>query len=201
MRERLILCHDCDLRVRVGAVPPGSTVRCPRCRARLLRHVRNSIDRTLSFALAGLLLFVVANSFPFLAMKMQGLGTETTLVTGVQSLYEQRRPLVASLVLGTTIVAPLLQLALLLYVLLPLRLGRRAPGQARCFRLLRRVQAWSMMEVFMIGVLVALVKLADIAEIVPGIALWAFVVLVPMMAASASSLDPDQVWDRIGYRA
>jgi paraquat-inducible protein A len=67
------------------------------------------------------------------------------------------------------------------------------------FRLLRRFQAWSMMEVFMLGILVSLVKLADMAKIVPGIALWSFVLLIPVVAGATSSLDPQSVWRRIGF--
>ncbi len=201
LAEQLILCHDCDLPIWLGVVPPGGSARCPRCRGMLVRRVRDSVDRTLAFALAGLLLFVVANAFPFLAMKMRGLVTETTLATGVRALYEQGRPLVASLVLLTTILAPLLHLSAILYVLLPLKLGIRMPWSVDCFRWLQRIQSWSMMEVFMLGVLVSLVKLAAMAEIVPGIALWAFVALIPVVAAATSSLDAQLVWDRIGRRA
>ena len=86
---------------------------------------------------AGLFLFIAANAFPFLAMKMQGSVTHTTLSTGVRTLYEQGSPIVASLVLLTTIVAPFLQISSLIFVLGPLRLGIRIPGQARVFRLLR----------------------------------------------------------------
>ena len=202
MAEQLILCHDCDLPNRVGVVPAGGSARCPRCRATLVRRVRDSLDRTLAFAVAGLLLLLVANAFPFLAMKMKGLVTETTLASGVLSLYAQQRPLVGSLVLLTTILAPLLHLSALLYVLLPLKLGVRAPFAALCFRWLHKIQAWSMMEVFMLGVLVSLVKLAGMAQIVPGIALWAFVALIPVMAAASelarrpAGLGPDRA-DRV----
>jgi paraquat-inducible protein A len=194
----LTLCHACDLPSRVGDVPAGGTARCPRCGSVLYRRVRDSLDRTLALALAGLFLFAAANAFPFLALKMQGNVTHTTLSTGVRALYEQGTPIVASLVLLTTIVAPLLQISSLIFVLAPLRLGRRLPGQARVFRLLRRVQPWSMMEVFILGILVSLVKLLDMAQIVPGIALWSFALLIPVLAAASSSLDAEWVWRRIG---
>ncbi len=198
MNEGLIVCRDCALPNRVAELSPGGSARCPRCGALLARRVSNSIDRTLALSLAGLTLFLVANAFPFLAMKMQGLITETTLLTSVWALWEQERFLVAGLVLLTAVAAPLLDLLLLIYLLAPLRLGFHVPGRIGCFRLLHRVQVWSMVEVFMIGVLVALVKLADMAEIVPGIALWAFALLIPVMAAATSSLDHGLIWDRIG---
>ncbi len=196
--EWLTLCHECDLLNRVRNVPLGGSARCPRCGGVLYRRIPNSLDRTLALAVAGMVLFIVANSFPFLAMKMQGNVTQTTLATGVQALYEQDRPLVATLVLFTTIAAPFLQLLALLLVLGSLKIGVRLPGLVLVFRLLRRVQAWSMMEVFMLGILVSLVKLADMAKIVPGIALWSFVLLIPAVAGATSSLDPQLVWRRIG---
>jgi paraquat-inducible protein A len=194
----LTLCHACDLPSRVGDVPEGGTARCPRCGSVLYRRIRDSLDRTLALALGGLFLFIAANAFPFLAMKMQGSVTHTTLSTGVRALYEQGTPIVASLVLLTTIVAPLLQISSLIYVLGPLRLGIRVPGQVRVFRLLRAVQPWSMMEVFIMGILVSLVKLVGMAQIVPGIALWSFVLLIPVLAAATSSLDAEWVWRRVG---
>jgi paraquat-inducible protein A len=197
--EWLTLCHECDLLNRVRDVPLGGSALCPRCGCVLYRRIPNSLDRTLALAVAGLILFIVANSFPFLAMKMQGNVTQTTLATGVKALYEQDQPLVATLVLYTTIAAPFLQLSSLLFVLGSLKIGARLPGLVLVFRLLRRFQAWSMMEVFMLGILVSLVKLADMAKIVPGIALWSFVLLIPVVAGATSSLDPQSVWRRIGF--
>ncbi|MBW2493872.1 MAG: paraquat-inducible protein A, partial [Deltaproteobacteria bacterium] len=185
----LTLCHACDLPSRVGDVPEGGSARCPRCGTVLYRRIRDSLDRTLALAVAGMFLFIAANVFPFLAFKMQGNVTHTTLSTGVRALFEQGTPIVASLVLLTTIVAPLLQICSLIYVLAPLRAGIRVPGQTRVFRLLRAVQPWSMMEVFIIGILVSLVKLVGMAQIVPGIALWSFALLIPVLAFATSSLD------------
>jgi paraquat-inducible protein A len=194
----LTLCHACDLPSRIGAVPEGGTARCPRCGSVLYRRIRDSLDRTLALALAGMFLYIAANVFPFLAFKMQGNVTHTTLSTGVRALYEQGSPIVASLVLLTTILAPFLQIFSLIFVLAPLRLGIRVPGQTRVFRLLRAVQPWSMMEVFIMGILVSLVKLIGMAQIVPGIALWSFVLLIPVLAAATSSLDAEWVWRRVG---
>jgi paraquat-inducible protein A len=196
--EWLTLCHECDLLNRVRGVPRGGAARCPRCGGVLYRRVPNSLDRTLALAVAAMILFIVANSFPFLAMKMQGNVTHTTLATGVQSLYENKQPLVATLVLYTTIAAPFLQLSTLLYVLGSVKIGVQFPGLVLAFRLLRRFQSWSMMEVFMIGILVSLVKLAGMAKIVPGIALWSFVLLIPAVAGATASLDPQLIWRRIG---
>jgi len=128
---------------------------------------------------------------------MGGLATTTTLGSGVRELWAQGQEPVAVLVAITTIGAPLLEIGLVLYVLAPLGLGRPAPGWVRAFRWLAHVRSWSMMEVFLIGILVSLVKLADMATIVPGLALWAFALLIPVLAAATAALDPELVWSRI----
>jgi paraquat-inducible protein A len=145
-------------------------------------------------------LFVVANSFPFLSFDMKGQETQTTLVTGVRDLWQQDKPELAGLVLLTIFLAPLLQIAILLYVLLPLHRNRVPWQMKRAFRLLRHVEPWSMMEVFMIGILVAIVKLLDMARIEPGLALWAFVLLFLLISGAVASLDPHAVWERAEER-
>jgi len=197
----LVACHDCDLLQWEPEVPAGGCARCSRCDAELWRHRRDSVERTLALTVAGAVLFAVANSFPFLGFHMQGQVTETTLSSGVRQLFAQGQWPVASLVLFTTIVAPALQLGMLGYVLGPLRFGRRAPGFVPAFRTLLRLRPWSMMEVFLIGILVSLVKLADMATIEPGLSLWAFTLLIPILAGALASLDPREVWDRVEFES
>ncbi len=197
MKEILVACHCCDLLQREPEVPEGGSALCLRCHGELWRHRPNSLDRTLALAIAGLLLFAVANSFSFLGFSMQGQETETTLSTGIRELYAEDQYAIASLVLLTTIVAPAAQLGLLLYLLGPIRLGIRVPGFALAFRCLQRVRGWSMMEVFLIGILVSIVKLSDMARIETGPSLWAFVLLIPVVAGALAAFDPRVFWDSL----
>lgn len=173
---------------------------CARCGGVLRRRRRNSVERTLALTLAASVLFAVANAFPFLAFDMRGQVTQTTLATGVVDLYRQGLPEIAALVGFTAVLAPFLQLSLLLYVLLPIHLGRIPWQMARAFRLLRHIQPWSMMEVFMVGILVAITKLVDMAQVLPGLALWAFAGLIFVLAGAMASLDPEAVWERLEVR-
>jgi paraquat-inducible protein A len=198
---RLVACEDCDLLHRLGEVPEGGAARCRRCRGTLRRRPRNGLEHTLALALAAAVLFVVANSFPFLSFEMRGRVTETTLVSGVVDLYQQGRETIAVLVFFTIVLAPLCQIALFLWVLLPLHLNRVPWQLPHAFRLLRHLQPWSMMEVFIIGMLVAIVKLMGMATIVPGLALWSFVLLMFVIAGAASSFEPEAVWERVEARA
>lgn len=194
----LTLCPECDLLQRSPQLPPGGTSRCVRCGQTLHRDRPDSIDRTLALTITGLVLFAIANAFPFLSFEMQGQVTETTLMTGVRDLVAQGKGEVAAVVFFTSILAPGLQLALLLVVLAPLKWGGRLPpGFPTLFRWFKRLVPWGMMDVFMIGILVSVVKLTDMANIVPGLSLFAFVVLIFVLAAAQASLDPDAVWDRV----
>jgi paraquat-inducible protein A len=194
--ERWVACHDCDLLHRLGEIPEGAAARCRRCGGLLRKRRPRSIERTLALVVGAAVLFAVANTFPFLSFDMKGQETQTTLITGVKDLWQQDMPEVAGLVLLTIFLAPLLQIAILLYVLLPLHRNRVPWQMERALRLLRRVEPWSMMEVFMIGILVAVVKLMDMAQIVPGLALWAFVMLFLLISGAVASLDPEAVWER-----
>ena len=193
----LIACHDCDLIHRVGPVPERSAVRCSRCGALLYQHKRDSLERTLALTVTGLILFVVANAFPFLGFKLQAQVHETILITGVQELYHQGMWILATVVLLTTIVMPAAQMMGLLYVLVPLRLNRLPWKLKEVFRFTQSLRPWAMMEVFMLGILVSIVKLGKMATIVPGIAAFAFMALILILAASMAVLDPHAVWERI----
>ena len=194
---RLVACEDCDLLHQLGPVPEGGAARCRRCGGTLRRRPRNGLEHTLALAIAAAVLFVVANVFPFLSFEMKGRITETTLISGVIDLYQQGRETIAVLVCFTIVLAPLCQIGLLLWVLLPLHLGQVPWQLPHAFRFLRHVQPWSMMEVFIIGILVAIVKLMGMATIIPGLALWSFVLLMLVLAGAVSSFEPEAVWERL----
>lgn len=178
-------------------VPDGGAAYCERCGGLLFRRHSGTIEVCFALVVAAAILFVVANFYPFLAFEMQGQLTETTLGSGVQALLDQGENAVGALVFLTTIVSPGCEIGLLLYVLGPVYFGFRLPGMALAFRWVEQFRPWSMMEVFLIGILVAGVKLADLADIVPGIALYAFGLLIPILAAASNFLDAELVWRRI----
>ena len=193
----LIACHECDKVHRVKPLPKGGVAKCIRCGAVLYRDKPNSLDRTLALTLAALILFITANIYPFLALELEGREQVTLLFTGVHDLYEYGMWELSFLVLLTSIVIPLIHILGMLYVLLPLKFNRIPWKLALIFRIVRGLQPWGMMEVYMLGVLVSLVKLSDIATIVPGIALYSFALLILLIAGSLASLDPRIVWNRL----
>lgn len=195
--DSLTECPECGLLQRNPVLPPHGYAECARCGAVLHRDRPDSLNRTLALTVAGLVLFVVANSFPFLSFEMGGQSTRTTLLTGVAELYRGGNWFIASTVLFTSILAPGLELLLLLLVLVPLMLGRLPAWLPQLFRWVRTLAPWGMMDVFMLGILVSVVKLSELATIVPGASLFAFVFLILVLAAAQAALAPDLVWSRV----
>jgi paraquat-inducible protein A len=194
---KLIACHECDLLQREVHLPLGGIVRCGRCGAELYRSHPDSFERTLALTAGAILLFVIANSFPIIGLKLQGQVIQTTLFHTVQTLWNEEMKSVGILVFVTTILMPAIELCALTYLLLPLKLGRVPVHFAIVFRMLQAVKPWGMVEVLMLGVLVSLVKLANLAGVVPGVALWSFGALMFVMAAVASVFDPRDLWARV----
>jgi paraquat-inducible protein A len=192
--DSIISCHECDVIHRIKALPGKGTAHCIRCGAVLYKHKPNSLDRTLAFAVAGLILFILANSFPFLGLKIGSQVRETSLITGIYELYIQGMQVIAILVLLTTVLVPFTQMLCLLYILLPLKFHRLPKGLPRVFRFFNNMGPWGMMEVFMVGILVSLVKLAGMAKIIPGISVYAFLTLIFVLAAMTVSLDRHLIW-------
>ncbi|OWT75531.1 MULTISPECIES: paraquat-inducible protein A [unclassified Achromobacter] len=193
-RMGLIACHDCDLLQRETALPPGGTARCRRCGAELYRSRHASIDRTLAWALAATVFLFVANTFPILGLKVGGTIVQTTLSGAGVLLYRDGMWPVSALVLTTTILMPALQILAILYLLVPLKLKLAPPRRHLAYRVLQLARPWSMTEVLLVGILVALVKLVHIASVVPAVGLWAFGAAMISLAAMAASFDPRTVW-------
>lgn len=190
-------CHDCDLLQALPPLAPGTRARCLRCGAVLGEARAHSLERSLALALAGLILFVLANTLPFLSLTTQGQIQDSNLISGALTLIEEDRLPLGVLVFLTTFAFPLADLTGTLWLLLGARNGHLSATSARVFRFLRSAQPWGMLEIFLLGVLVSAVKLGDVARVVPGTALFAFVALVGVLAALAATLDSHQVWSRV----
>jgi len=193
----LIACPECDLLQHLPSEQGRGRVHCRRCGCTLHHLGRDAIALPLALGLAALVLFIMSNAFPLLEFHLQGRHDTTYLLAGIRELYAAGMPLLASVVAFTTFVAPALHIALLIYLYLPLILGQRPPALAMALRLTQAILPWSMLEIFLLGVLVAGVKLAEQATIVPGPAAWSLGVLVIVLAAAATQVHPHRLWDRV----
>jgi paraquat-inducible protein A len=195
----LVGCPHCDLLQRLPDLPPGASARCPRCDKELWRHREDSLNRTLALTLGAALLYVVANSVPMLGLTIVGRAASTTVIGGAEHLWSNGQQMVAVLVLLTAVIAPALQIGFMLAIVLGAHRERPPRWVGTLLRHHPATRTWSMIEVMMLGVLVALVKIADYATVIPGIALFVLWVLVFLLAGMQASFDPRGVWERIRW--
>jgi paraquat-inducible protein A len=193
----VIACHECDLLQREIPLPPGRVARCARCGAKLYRTENRSIDHTLALTLAAAVLFILANAFPIIGLQIQSTRNDTSLINAVHTLWNQGMWPVAGLVFFTTFLAPAAALAVMIHILLAMKLGRIPAGFTHIMRVLQSFNPWAMVEVFIIGVIVALVKLTHYGTLIPGIALWSLGFLTLLMTVTASSFNVHDIWDRV----
>ena len=189
-----IACHECDLLQTEPRLAPGETARCARCGAFLARNPPDSVDRTLALSCAAAILYLIANVYPLVGLEMQGQRVDVTLLGALRILWHDGMGPVAALVGVTTLLFPLLELAMILVVLVPLRTGRVSPRLAPFFRLVRSVRPWGMVEVFLLGMLVSLVKLSHLATVILGTAFWAMAALIVVLTLAGRAFDSRLVW-------
>lgn len=192
-----VACHFCDTLQESPRLREGDAAYCCGCSKLLYRNRPHSLARATSFSSAGLVFMVIAHSYPFLTMKSGSLGTELTLAESVLVFWQQDDYLLAAATAFFTILSPLALLGGLLYVTAPLRSGRAWPGAAAVTRWFQRIEPWSMLEVFLLGLLVSLLKLGHLADLTFGIGLWALAGVVVCTSAAIAGIDRQELWDRL----
>jgi paraquat-inducible protein A len=195
----LLACPDCDLLQSEIAPPAGTVVACGRCGLGLYRShpvnaSANHLDLLLALVIAAIVLLLIANLMPIASLDLRGQHSQTTLIGAIEALYRQDMRAVAVLVFITTLLAPALELAAMLHMLGSLRLGQTPSRLNLAFRLAPLAHAWGLVDVFMLGVLVSLIKLGKLATVDPGIALWSFGALILLLTAIGAAYDPREIW-------
>ena len=194
-RYDLVVCDGCDTAYRRQAMDAGQEARCARCEALMGRGHRLGADGQLALALAALIVFIVGNSSPIVTLDLRGVHVPVTLYESILSTWRTGQQEVAVLAAATAFVFPLAVILLRIYVLTPLMLERRPPGFAHAMRLLRWFTRWSMVEVFMLGTLIAVVRSAGIASIILGAGIFSYAALTVLLTANhAAGLH--RIWRR-----
>ena len=192
-----ISCHGCDLLVDVSELEHGSRAFCPRCGHFLTRFRHDAMSRVLAYTSAAIILLVIANSFSFLSFSAAGLESVMTLGSAPGSLWRYGMPELAILVATFIIFLPALVLLLLVLISTPLLFGIRAPWLRAATRSVFMIQNWAMVEVFIIGVIVSLVKIAAMATVELGISFWAYAAFSIFFTLALVTLDRYQCWEMI----
>jgi len=194
---RQTVCHFCDSLHDSSPIPEGTAARCLRCGATLYQNRPASLVRATAFSISALILMVVVHSFPFLTMHAGSDHTTLNPIASAVALIDQGSTLVGISVAIFTVLAPLLLAGGLVYVCAPLLFGHAAPGARFVARWMHRTEPWNMIEVFLLGVLVSMMKLSKTAELEFGPGFWAFAALMICMAAAVAGIDRNELWDRL----
>ena len=194
-----IACPDCDLLQRIPPLPIGGKARCPRCTKTICTQRADPLHRALVLTIAAAIALIVANTMPLMGLSAVGREASTTIIGGAYEMWVQDSQITAVVVAFCAVIAPAGNVLFLLVVLLAVR---RPPAPHWVGELLRSahfMQPWSMTEVMMLGILVALFKIAQLATVIPGIGMFAAGLFVALMAAIQVSFDPRDVWERVEW--
>jgi len=192
--ETLASCRICGLTQRVEAPAAGYRAACCRCATILEGDKPDSLNRTLAFAASALILYVPANLLPIMSFEYFGAVEHNTVWSGVVNLYKSGMWFIAAVVFMASILVPLVKLTILFFLALSSKTGRGAKLKTALYRLIRAVGAWAMLDVFMLSILVAAVKLGQLAKITPGPGALPFTLVVIFSVLASESFDPRLIW-------
>ena len=196
--EEVLCCHTCGLAQKV-VLPHGgarSVAVCPRCGSVVSEHKVSSVIPTAALSLAALVLYAPANLYPILHMERYGLVSDTTVWEGVAELMRQGYWFVALIVFLASIVQPLFKLAALFFLCATAATGSRRWRRlrTRLYQFIELIGPWSMLDVFLLAILVALVRLGALATVTPGPGLGAFTGVVVFTILASALFDPKLIW-------
>ncbi|MBF58337.1 paraquat-inducible protein A [Halomonas sp. FeN2] len=193
-RRRLRACHECDW---VSALPPlnsGEKASCPRCSHVLVKRHRYPAQRSMALAIASLVALMLAVSFPFISFTVSGVSNRIELTQTATTLIGFHQPVVAIAVIMTIVVLPAVYLLGVVWLQFGLLRDRPLPFSRDIARSLAHLTPWMMADVFIIGALVSLIKIAGLAEVAIGISFWAFCAFALLLLMTSQSLDADWMW-------
>jgi paraquat-inducible protein A len=192
-----IACPDCDLLQQLPPLPRGAKARCLRCGSVLASRPGGPRDLPLALALAAVITFGIANVAPLMDLSVIGRTASTTIVGGAYQMWLEGEPLVSALIAFCAVLAPG---AYLVFMLILLIAARRTPPPQWVGEMLRwahHFEMWSMLEVMMLGILVALIKIAELAAVEAGIGMYAVFALIVLMPSILVTFDARELWSRI----
>ena len=202
-QSMMIACEECGLVVDIPNLNEGEKATCPRCGHTLIKAVSLPFQRPVAYGIACLIMLTLSLSFPFLSFTVNGMGHQITLLNAVETLQHFENSVLAVLLMTTVIVFPAAYIVLVLYLYYCAHkvknighvIHARSWLKFLC-RVLFKIQPWLMVDVFLIGVLVSLVKISALAHIGLGNSFWAFCIYSVLVVKCVSLVDRTWLWDQ-----
>lgn len=189
------LCHVC------GLASPLRAGHCSRCGSRLHLRNRESLQRTWAYTIASLLLYFPANMLPILRVESFYGTQSSTILTGVIQFWEEGDYPVAIIIFVASVVIPILKIIAIVWLCFAATTGWQPLGMTRLYRVTEFVGRWSMVDVFVVAILVGVVQLGSTISIHPGAGAVSFAAVVVLTMFAAMSFDPRLIWDAAAARA
>jgi paraquat-inducible protein A len=193
--DKLVACQTCGLVQEVDDVPKDSLIKCARCNFQIFHRRVNSRVRTLAFSLAALILYFPSNFYPIITADYQGQHVQTTIFQGIRSLFERQQYFIASLIFCTSILTPVLKIIGLIFITLTLNWPYWKKTRTWIFRIIRIIDPWNMLEVFLLAICVSMVELGEVATVHPGRGVFSFAACVVLTLLATLSFDSRLLWD------
>ncbi|MES2625800.1 MAG: paraquat-inducible protein A [Pseudomonadota bacterium] len=192
--RRLRACKECDWVVQLPPLRPGDKADCPRCGHTLARRYHRPAQRSMAYGISALIALIIAVIFPFASFEIPSIGRSIGLPETASTMIGFRQPLVAIVVAMTIIVLPAIYLVSLIWLQIGLMRGRLLPGTRTITRTLTQLGPWMMADVFILGALVSLIKIAGSVDIQLGTGFWAFASFAVLLLVTTQSMDADWIW-------
>ncbi len=187
------ICHECDMLVEVGDLPPGHKAICPRCGFVLSRAHTNAVDRMLIFSITALVCLIFSNLLGFVQMAVQGQERKITLFETVQVLFELDEFALAAFMLIVIIGLPTLFVGAISWLAVSIKLQRVSLQTISLLRFIGYLRFWNMAEIFFLGILISMVKVASLAHISVGFSFWAYGLFNLFLIAAMMHVDKFQL--------
>ena len=191
----MVACETCGLVQQVDEVPTGSAAQCARCGFHLHHRRANSRLRTLTFSLAALILYFPSNLYPIVTAEYHGIHSETTILQGIRSLFLDGQYFISGLVFCTSVLSPALKIIGLLFLSLTLDWPRWKKARTRVYQVIRIIDPWNMLEVFLLAISVSMIEMGRVATVHPGRGVFSFTAVVALTLLATLSFDPRLLWD------
>ena len=194
--DKVVACGTCGLVQEVeGKVPLGAVVKCARCNFQIFHRRVDSRSRTLAFTLAAAILYFPSNLYPIVTAEYQGQFVQTTIFQGIKALWSGGQYFIAGLVFCTSLFTPALKIMGLIFITLTLDWPRFKKTRAWMYKVIRIIDPWNMLEVFLLAICVSMVEMGEVATIHPGRGVFSFAAVVVLTLCGTLTFDSRLLWD------
>jgi paraquat-inducible protein A len=193
--DKVVACQTCGLVQEVEDVPTGMIVKCARCNFQIFHRRVASRSRTLAFTIAAGILYFPSNFYPIVTAEYQGQFTQTTIFQGIRSLWHAGQYFIASLVFFTSMLTPGLKILGLFFITLTLNWPKFQKPRAWIYKMIRIIDPWNMLEVFLLAICVSMVEMGEVATVHPGRGVFSFASVVVLTLFATFTFDSRLLWD------